>query len=83
MVIIEGFFKKAPFTIFSSNEEFAFNKKDDTLIFKDKSISIAQLFKEYKKIDKIVLKIYEDGTLVTSSSYFRKKDEEEDKKDKD
>jgi hypothetical protein len=79
MIVIQGVIKKAIFTIFSSNDEFIYNKKDHSISFMDdkkESIKIADLFKEYKNIDKIILKIYEGGTEVSSSTFFRKKQED-------
>jgi len=76
MLVIQGVIKKAVFTIFSSNEEFIYNKKEHSIYFpnrKKESIKIADLFKEYKNIDKIILKIYEGGTQISSSTFFRKK----------
>jgi len=81
MIVIQGVAKKLTFTIFSSNEEFSFNKKENAITFPDnkkQTITIANLFKEYKSVNKIILKIYDNGTLVSSSSYFRKEEDKED-----
>jgi len=80
MIVIQGVAKKLTFTIFSSNEEFSFNKKENSITFpnnKNQTITIANLFKEYKSVNKIILKIYDNGILVSSSSYFRKEEDKE------
>ncbi len=77
MLVIEGVIEKRIFTILTSNEEFVYNKKGHTIHFingKKQDITISNLFKEYKNINKIVLKIYEGGTLITKSTFFRRED---------